>query len=373
MKISLKMNKNYFFLTSLLLLLLIFGCKKEVFIEVEVDKEYSWQQHTGFLHSKKVQTNAFSTDRALYLLGINTFSDIQIDPLNEEEIVMKNSILYFNYPIEARIPITDNIIAGIGESSFVVFYPTKNPFPSKGLEFSLKTLDPLFASFNTPYYTSGECFGLSETSQNQCLIPYYIYDTTYVENNILQSEPNFYLINLSVEDYFGGTFIDTISCVRIEKENDWGKVFFIHTIEDNFYVTCRNKTMRIGVDGIPVTSFGGFFYRIFKHNDQLYALSLDELYTSTDNGLTWSVIQEIDRNLVNINYRVIDHNLIGYFKGQIFHFELSDEGFTEIKEVLNDGIENNQITSISKFSNKIYVTTLSGVFTKSIEDFLDYK
>jgi hypothetical protein len=40
---------------------------------------------------------------------------------------------------------------------------------------------------------------------------------------------------------------------------------------------------------------------------------------------------------------------------------------------VNDGLAGNQILSACRFRDRVYVTTLSGVFHKSYDDFLPYK
>ncbi len=52
---------------------------------------------------------------------------------------------------------------------------------------------------------------------------------------------------------------------------------------------------------------------------------------------------------------------------------MGNEGFTDVRELVNDGLAGNAITSISLFNNKVYATTLSGVFTKELEEFFTYK
>lgn len=91
-------------------------------------------------------------------------------------------------------------------------------------------------------------------------------------------------------------------------------------------------------------------------------------------GASWQSIQFVDSLLHHINYLVLDQELIGYYKGQLFHFEIDPiEGLQKMEELKNDGIENHEITSISKLDDQVFVTTLSGVYSKSITDFFDPK
>lgn len=346
---------------------LISGCKKEIIIIQEVEKEYSWKELGHFLHQRKVQTNSFSNNDTLYTMGVNTFCAIWENPDEPDSLQAGFTSLYFDYPLDFKMPINANVLAGRSSNS-VHFYTPRMPFPDWGVKISMESLDPLFATFDSPYYNLGACFGLNE--KNQCLIPYLTYDTASV-HNIVKDEPSFYLANLVINNT--GLNVDTLSCVKIDKEDDWGGVISIFTTDDHFYVACDKKTVKIGENGDVATSFEGSLFRIFQYHNKLYALSYYNLYVSSDEGLTWAPIQEIDSYLVNISYEIMEGKLIGYSKGQLFHFEIDDTGFTQINELMNDGIEDYQITSISKLGSMVYVTTLSGVFSKSFEDFFTYK
>ncbi len=43
------------------------------------------------------------------------------------------------------------------------------------------------------------------------------------------------------------------------------------------------------------------------------------------------------------------------------------------RELVNDGLAGNQITSVCRFRDRVYVTTLSGAFYKPYRDFLTFK
>lgn len=349
--------------------LLICSCKKEVIVEIE--KKYSWEPSPMFLYEKKIQTTSFANDEVMYSLGINTFSTIRANPDNPDELAAVHSHLYFNYPIERKMPLSAEILVGM-ETTSLGFYSTRFPFPDGGVNFSMKSIDPLFASFYTPYYSLGTCFGLNEL--NQCLVPYHIYDTTYAASNTIKYEPSFYFFNLiSGFPNLLVERVDTLSCVKINKEDNWGGVIAINAVGKNFFVTCSNKTVRINDEAVPEMSFDGILYRIFEYNNVLYGLSINNLFRSSDNGLNWISVQTIDPDLVNLNFQTIDGKLTGFFKGQLFYFDLTPEGFIAVQEMLNDGIEDDEITSITQFRDRVFVTTFSGVFEKNLEDFFTFK
>jgi hypothetical protein len=73
-----------------------------------------------------------------------------------------------------------------------------------------------------------------------------------------------------------------------------------------------------------------------------------------------------------LNYTKIDNKIIGYRYGQLWDISVSE---TELiaKELDNDGLDGISITSVSKFDDKVYLSTLSGVFYKIADEFFDYK
>jgi hypothetical protein len=52
--------------------------------------------------------------------------------------------------------------------------------------------------------------------------------------------------------------------------------------------------------------------------------------------------------------------------------EIDGNGLSS-RELVNGGLAGNQITSVCRFRDRVYVTTLSGVFHKPYRDFLTFK
>ena len=92
------------------------------------------------------------------------------------------------------------------------------------------------------------------------------------------------------------------------------------------------------------------------------------MFYSTDNGFTWTEGYETPWELVLLNYAKINGKLIGYRYAQLFEITINENEF-QAKELDNDGLEGKSITSVSKFDNKVYLTSLSGVFYKPVDEF----
>ncbi len=84
------------------------------------------------------------------------------------------------------------------------------------------------------------CLGLNEL--NQCLIPYK--SSVPNETNVT-TETNYCLISLTLNDFVLLPFVESFQSLKIEKDEDWGDLVSIHTIDNHFFVSCVNKTVRI--------------------------------------------------------------------------------------------------------------------------------
>jgi len=105
-----------------------------------------------------------------------------------------------------------------------------------------------------------------------------------------------------------------------------------------------------------------------NYQDTLYAFTTSyDLYFSNDLGENWE--------------------LYAHFSGWVSFFEVAgklcchrdddiheinfDNG--EVRELDNWGLEGNEITSINEFNDKVYITTLSGLFYRDVDEFFTYK
>ena len=134
------------------------------------------------------------------------------------------------------------------------------------------------------------------------------------------------------------------------------------TLETKHYSYPRDELEKILDEG---------FIRMFEVEDKLYGLTFrfseSKLYES-ENGLSWNYLGILDNSFRLLNYSTIDGKTIAYYYSQIFQIERSDSGF-DIKELSVEGLFGHRITSITEFKGIVYVTTLSGVFYKDLEDF----
>jgi hypothetical protein len=113
---------------------------------------------------------------------------------------------------------------------------------------------------------------------------------------------------------------------------------------------------------------------MFAFNNELYVVIANRLYTSGDGGETWQPKYEGSGNigLGAFQYHPMGNLLFASRKDQLYHFDLTDDNL-KVKELVNEGIENSQITNAAFFNDTIFVGTTSGTFKRAIVNALEYK
>jgi hypothetical protein len=352
--------KNF---SYLLLVLLLTGCTKEKIIESE--KEHRWKAHNGFSYQQAAVLNSYATDDKLYLIGRSFYT--LSDSLREDGGYPAITLLNYGFNIDYKMPIKDLLYVYSFGDRFINVIPTKNTvnYVSNGsFSINMKDRDSDFSEFNFIAYWSGECMKIN--NQNQILIPYKTYN-----NKVILS---FLLMEIKVDQEFfnGEDKADTLKTRIIKLEDETGITSLFSTKED-FIVSAARNTYKIKSDGAATKVFDGVFSRIFQENDTLYGISSGKIYRSVDNGASWPDNGDISNDFsLLINFCLIDHEIIATYLDQVFHVFIND-GLISVREIDNDGLEYNFITSVSKYKDKVYVTSETGVHYIAYKDFFTYK
>ena len=147
----------------------------------------------------------------------------------------------------------------------------------------------------------------------------------------------------------------------------------ISSYEDIFLVAMNAESYVIDSDGTvniaqgietPVSQY-------FSANDTLFAVKHYpvELYFSVDRGYTWNLFAT-GFPAYKIKFFQVNNQLCFYVFSQIVTIDLQN-GL--IQELDNTGLEGSEITSVNEYDGKVWITTLSGMFKKNIEDFFTLK
>ncbi|MEK6481163.1 hypothetical protein WJR50_26710 [Catalinimonas sp. 4WD22] len=354
------MKKNILWVA---ILFSIAACKEEEIVsEVPEPEEAApvWQLHESFLYDLKTQYNSYVHEDKLYFLGNEIISQVQIrDSVEESEhFLLGKYDQYHRMPIGPRLTLTAN-------EERLIFKPNRNPVRGgSGFYMRMQGVDPSFVDFSFPNFWRSECMVIN--SRNECLIPYsYQINDTLNGSKVLLVTPNIW--NPSPDD----DFIDTLQTVQHVVSQYETRIDGLYVFDDNFYITERDGTRMLDASGTLKFVISATFQKMFKIDDELYGLSFGNLYSSSD-GINWLLRGQLDDGFSSIIefsvFRVVDGKTIGSYFSQIYHLEIEGNS-VNVTELSNEGLEGNRITSFSKFHDKMYITTLSGVFTKNYEDF----
>lgn len=358
------MNKILFIIS---LSLLLISCENEKIIEVE--KEYKWKSHLNFRYNDVVQMNSYATKDRLFFLGYNSFSTLVPDSISNPDLPFVGNVAHYDnwseQPSEKKLPIcADYFISYNPINGWVAFIPTMNPVTSgTSVSLNIKFIDSTYAYFDLLHFSSGECISINE--QNQALIPY----VSFVDSkNILKLA----MVDIKAESIYN-VKLDTVKTKMLSITDDYQyNVIALESIGNYFFLTTNSKVYRIDNLGNIETVLGTRLNKIIESSGTLYGFGSDNIYMSSDNGLTWNIGYSVQHDFSLLNYTKIDNKIIGYRYGQLWDISVSE---TELiaKELDNDGLDGISITSVSKFDGKVYLSTLSGVYYKLADEFFDYK
>ena len=167
--------------------------------------------------------------------------------------------------------------------------------------------------------------------------------------------------------------LDTLKTktIAIPGENE-NSIIAIESVDSYFFFTASSNAYRIDSLGNIVKVLDTRLYRIIEVSGVYYGIGNENIFISYDNGLTWQKGYSLQFEHRMITYTKIDDRIIGYRFGQLWEFLISDTEMTPI-ELDNEGLDGKSITSVSKFNGKVYLSTMSGVYYKSIAEFFKPK
>jgi hypothetical protein len=359
-------------LLLLLLPFLFFSCtKKEIEeIVVKVAPDYSWKASSNFLYKNKIQMNSYAGESDFYLLGFEALSKIHF----VGDIEHATSFVHFiKSPLEYKFPVTATLFASATHNT-ISFTSTKNPASGGSvITLNMADIDPAFAKFDFVTYETGECMAL--TKNNVALIPYLIYDKESYATPVVSGSK---LLLVKLEATGSTNEIFTVSETRIIDNLRNDQVKYIQAFDNYYYISFRGgRFIRISEDGMVEELLAKQMFPVFKHAGILYGFSYDDLYKSAT-GKNWDLVSGITANSTLTNLQMLRYHalsndlLIATYNSQIFKVELSQKEL-RLVELDNSGLDGNKITSIARYKNMIYLTTLSGVFHRKESEFLTKK
>ncbi|MBC8527795.1 MAG: hypothetical protein ISS28_03485 [Candidatus Cloacimonetes bacterium] len=328
-----------------------------------VIEEPSWKSDSYFLYNDKIILNSYATQDELFVLAFSLFTIFDYTSENPVYSRLESLTSSMNYkPI-----ISDQITAFSNDPQTAIVFKLNGRFQPTGEYIYLSQIDSIFVNngkLGANFYT--EPIG-AFSNNNQFL-------TMFMDND---HNPYFALIDYIFDDNtYSGIQVTSAQSILIE---DWillciediesfGNRFFVAThgmgdSKPNFLVYPSGY-----YEEIDIRYYGVEF---FSYRDIVYLLISDNnLYCSHDLGENWELVGTFYPAHLSPRFFEINGKLCVYIYSQIWEFDIDN---AEVRELDNWGLEGNEITSINEFNDKVYITTLSGLFYRDVEEFFTYK
>ena len=188
-------------------------------------------------------------------------------------------------------------------------------------------------------------------------VNYLLVSYVFRPGQLALGEPNFELTDVELFQFdapgsFGNSgafYCNGIFFVSIDNLG-------LYILQEDEFVRCQN------ID---------FASTIFFHNDAYYAVSNQTLLVSPD-GFAWNDLAVFNMSLDHSNFTIIEDQVILASNDQLFQVNFDADSLA-IMEIENRGVSGHHITSIQEHHDRIYCTTLSGLFYTELERFFTYK
>ncbi|MEL6534935.1 MAG: hypothetical protein AAFQ98_05955 [Bacteroidota bacterium] len=355
-------NFNMKLIPTLAICAILMGCTEDVEPMIE-EKDHSWIQHEDIIYGFKYLLNSRASEKDLQLVSKSDV--LTIDVANQAT----NYTLQVDYQ-DMRVALSDDIIMRVNEDddeNGKLVFGYLPGIEKSGLDISVIGLnisdyDPAFRGFD--YSRLRYSFG-AYNNKYQVLIPYRgsseffsaILIAFQVEHDLRETS-----------DFQHIRFSD-VQLIQIPGESDvFSSSMVTYAIGDNFILSNAKFAAKVYSNG-EVKMLTDFAYNpefLFELNGEQYAVAQDGFYVSNDDGESWQ-LKYSSYLASNENYTVVDDRVIVY-RGSFFaEMVFTADGFVT-RSLVNEGLAGNSITSISEFNDKVYVTTLSGLFYKDLAD-----
>lgn len=188
-------------------------------------------------------------------------------------------------------------------------------------------------------------------------VNYLLVSYVFKPGQLALGEPNFSFTDVELFQFdapgsFGNSgafYCNGIFFVSIDNRG-------LYILQEDEFVRCQN------ID---------FASTIFFHNDAYYAVSNQTLLISPD-GFAWNDLAVFNMSLDHSNFTIIEDQVILASNDQLFQVNFDTDSLA-IMEIENRGVSGHHITSIQEHHDRIYCTTLSGLFYTELERFFIYK
>lgn len=361
-----------------LALVLFIRCDDDEKIVVK-EKEPNWKTHSNFYYENAVQTNSLSAGEQMFFFGLYKFSTFGINSpisVSSDPVTGVPIANYYHWvsdqPTLNRFPISPNFFIEYQvysdfatDADQLWFVSSVNPTNANtAIHFGIKDIDPSFIEFKFLPLSRDECIAINDN--NQALIPYY---------GLTEGVSRLKLALVDIETSGDPVYVDTVRTKTFSlPDESQVSTLYIQHIGSDFMLTTDSKTYRIDQDGEIAQTYNYHLYDIIPTEDSIFAVAYNfqaaryEWSYSINNGLSWVGVVEIPSDYESLNFSVINDRIVGFHNSQLWEIKRKPNGIESV-ELDNDGLDGKFITSIAGYKEHVFVSSLSGVFHKTMDEF----
>jgi len=190
-------------------------------------------------------------------------------------------------------------------------------------------------------------FDLISFDSVKVLSPMGFGDTPHIRSITVTADPS--TIGFSASNYFCAVYYDK---------------FFVGYGNQFFRIDTAGNVKSFGYTPVPRNNSYGI-YNMFTVGNTLFLNSGGIMFSSTDEGETWSLFNDFSGTTVGrVIFRNVGKDLYATLDDldmQLWKVVLDGNAFN-FSELNNDGLQSNLLTSLTRCGRYIFATTLTGVF-----------
>lgn len=350
--------------SSVFLLLLLFtSCTKETekIVFVPVPQTPSWATYDKINYFSKGCTNSIATKNFLFVYN-NQQGISKVDKNGNTD----NYIYCGAYPLGQKPLLTPYAGAYLADNKFLEIKPLDFfcSSPSNSLYLPFAALDSSFSYI--PYSSGYNRYFMGINGDQVLFLPYASANDPHLK---------FLLVHLDIDTVNTINGIDSFSCQKLkihevlDPTNQISpNVTSVYSGEHSFLVSVttfngEDCTFKINSDGVYTKVLNFPIGQVFKYGNLLYGINYDQVYVSADEGSSWTPRYIFQEPIGRFTFVPLGQELYCYSWDKLGVVKIDAQTFN-ISAILSGGLNGHYITSLTEFDDKVFVSTLSGVFYK---------
>jgi hypothetical protein len=340
--------KKHTTLPFLVIILVLFAsCKKN---GINAPVVVSWTK-VALVQDANIILNTVTDGKKLYCSG--AYINSTIDSTNRVSYITARTVSLNRMPANSKYAVTFS-----QDNKTLLINSYKDSLGNYGAAVHVSVVDPQLISFNAENLSAADK-NIAINDNGQVL----------VSGMDRPNHHNYYLITFNIHD--DGAFqYAPKSVVKLAVPAFFNPPTEVHASNNDFFILDYVSSTMYKIDtngGIVATLSPLWGGEMFQFNNTLYLIHGSSIMSSSDNGSSFTG-NTYNADFNRYYFRSHADKIFAFdpFSG-VGVFEFTSTGFT-IKQISNKGLENTHITAVTFFNNKIYVSTLTGLYCLNWKD-----